>query len=116
MHKKRASPYGKTRPWHPLSMRPARPARHGWNEARVGARAMFDIATAIPVNLSYPVCRLGSRRERTGQPGTRHLPHSACVFHAAHGKFSKECEGEWTGRKGRPWMKLRCPWKVADGA
>ena len=76
-HLKRAEPYGKTRPWHTLSNMPASEARHCWSEARVGARAMVDIATALQVNLTYPVGVLGSRRERMGQPVTRHLHHAA---------------------------------------
>ena len=76
-HLKRAEPYGKTRPWHTLSEMPASHARNGWNEARGGASAMIYIVMAIQVNLPSPVCRLGSRRARTGQPGTRHLHHAA---------------------------------------
>jgi len=115
-HVKRAEPYGDTRPWQTVSKMPASHARKGWNEARVGAQAMSDSATAIPVNLPSPVCRLGSRRARTGPRATRPLSHAACVCHTAPGKLSQACEGEWTGRRGRAWMKPRGPWKVADGA
>jgi hypothetical protein len=37
---------------------------------------MLCIVMAIQVNLTYPVCRLGSRKERMGQPETRHLHHA----------------------------------------
>ena len=75
-HLKRAEPYGKTRPWHTLSEMPASHARNGWSDARVGASARVCIVMAVQVNLSYPVCRLGSRKERMGPPATRHLLHS----------------------------------------
>src|SRR5438874_1383271 len=67
-HLTRAEPYGKTSPWQPLSAMPASHARNCWSETRVGARAMFCIATALQVNLTYPGGRLGSRRARMGQP------------------------------------------------
>ena len=76
---------------------------------------MFYIATAIQVNLIYPVCRLGSRRERTGQPATRHLTHALCVFHDEHGKLPAGCEGEWEGGKGDP-NETPMPQEVAERA
>ena len=77
MHQKRAEPYGNRSPWHTLAAMPASHARNGWNDARGGASAMIFIVMAIQVNLPSPVCRLGSRKERMGQPDTRHLHHSA---------------------------------------
>ena len=66
---------------------------------------MCGMAMAIQGNLPSPVWRLGSRSERTGQPATRHLHHAAGVFPAEHGKLSQECQGQWTGGKGRPRTK-----------
>ena len=63
---------------------------------------MVCIAMAIQVNLPSPVCRLGSRRERMGQPGTRHLHHSVCVIHTQHGRLLEGWEGEGEGGKGDP--------------
>ena len=115
-HVKRASPSGATRPWPPVSTMPASQAHHGWNAARGGARAMSCIATALQGNLPSPVGRLGSRRERTGQPATRPLHHAACVFHTAHGKLLSGGSGRWTGGRGRPRTTSRCLRGVADGA
>ena len=71
---------------------------------------------ALQVNLTDPVCRLGSRRARTGQPATRHLHHFAGVYHTEHGKLLSGCAGKWTGERGRPWTTSRCPQEVAEGA
>jgi len=63
---------------------------------------MMFMVMAIQVNLTYPVCRLGSRRARMGQPVTRHLHHSVCVFHNEHGRLLEGWEGEWEVGKGDP--------------
>ena len=60
------------------------------------------MSLAIQVNLTYPVCRLGSRRARMGPPVTRHLPHSVCVIHTEHGRLCEGCQGEWEVGKGDP--------------
>ena len=76
---------------------------------------MCGMAMALQVNLTYPVCGLGSRSARTGPPATRHLPPSMCVFHDEHGKLSEGCEGEWAGGKGDPNETPR-PQAVAERA
>jgi hypothetical protein len=48
---------------------------------------MMSNAKALQVNLTYPGGRLGSRRARKGQPVTRHLTHSVCVFYTEHGRL-----------------------------
>ena len=63
---------------------------------------MMCIAKALQVNLPSPGGRLGSRRARTGQPGTRHLTHAVCVFHTAHGRLREGGQGEWAVGKGDP--------------
>ena len=63
---------------------------------------MLFIVMAVQVNLPYPVCRLGSRKERMGPPATRHLHHSVCVIHIEHGRLLEGCQGEWEGGKGDP--------------
>ena len=60
------------------------------------------MSLAIQVNLTYPVCRLGSRRARMGPPVTRHLPHSVCGIHTEHGRLCEGCQGEWEVGKGDP--------------
>ena len=55
---------------------------------------------AIQVNLTDPVCRLGSRRARLGPPVTRHLPHAVCVIHTEHGRLCEGWQGAWEGGKG----------------
>ena len=76
---------------------------------------MVGIAMAIQGNLTSPVCCLGSRRARTGQPVTRHLTHAMCVFHDEHGKLPAGCQGEWEGGKGDP-NDTPMPQEVAERA
>ena len=85
-----------------MSDMPASHARNCWSDARVGVRARIFLVMAIQANLIYPVCRLGSRRERMGTPATRHLPHSVCVIHTEHGRLLEGWEGEWAVGKGDP--------------
>ena len=77
---------------------------------------MGCIALAIQGNLPSPVCGLGSRTARTGQPAPRHLHHGVGVFHAAHGQLLSGCSGRWTGGRGRPRTTSRGLRGVADGA
>jgi hypothetical protein len=63
---------------------------------------MMYNAKALQVNLTYPGGRLGSRRARKGQPVTRHLTHSVCVFYTEHGRLREGWEGEWDVGKGDP--------------
>jgi hypothetical protein len=53
----------------------------------------LSILRVTQVNLTYPVSRLGNRRERMGQLETRHLRHVVGVLLAEHGKLPQECEG-----------------------
>jgi hypothetical protein len=50
-----------------------------------GKRDLPTLGTRV--NLTYPVFMLGSRRERTGHLGTRHLQHCVGVLHDEHGKL-----------------------------
>jgi hypothetical protein len=63
---------------------------------------MVAKAKALQGNLSSPGGRLGSRRARQGQPGTRHLPQAVCVFHPEHGRLRQGGQGAWAGGKGAP--------------
>ena len=63
---------------------------------------MLCMATALQVNLTYPVGRLGSRKERMGPPVTRHLHHAVCVIHTEHGRLREGWQGEWEVGKGDP--------------
>ena len=61
---------------------------------------MPSMALALQVNLPSPVGRLGSRKERTGQPATRHLQHSMCVFSTEHGRLPYGCQEQWGRSEG----------------
>ena len=64
---------------------------------------MQRTAMVTQVNLFYPVCILGSRKERKGQLATRHLHHSSNhVLHDEHGRLLEGCQGEWEVGKGDP--------------
>ena len=77
---------------------------------------MQRTAMVTQVNLLYPVCILGSRKERKGQRATRHLHHSSpYVLHDAHGKRPDGCQGEWNVGKGAP-NETSMPQEVADRA
>ena len=101
-HLKRAEPYGKRRPWPPWSAMPASHARHGWRDARGGARARGDLATALQAHLADPGGVPGSRSARRGPPVTRHLTHAVCVDDTEHGRLREGGQGAWTGGKGDP--------------
>ena len=60
---------------------------------------------------------LGSRRERKGQPATRHRQHVVCVLLIAHGTLSQGCTGRWAvGRGAHALPKDHGPGRGAAGA
>src|SRR5215468_414141 len=64
------------------------------------------------VNLSYPEPTLGSRKERMGQPATRHLQHVVGVLLVEHGRAHSGCEGGWEVGKREPNETPRPHWAV----
>ena len=82
-HVKRASPYGKRRPWHTLSTMPASHAGHGWSDTSVGARTRRGLAMALQANLPDPVRVWGAAERGWGPRAPRHLTHAVGVFHTA---------------------------------
>ena len=96
-HVKRASPYGKRRPWHTLSTMPASHAGHGWSDTSVGARTRRGLAMALQANLPDPVRVWGAAERGSGPRAPRHLTHAVGVFHTAFNLFRLGSQlGVWT--------------------
>ena len=76
---------------------------------------MVSKAKALQVTLAYPGGRLGSRRARTGPPGTRHLPIPFESSMLNTGDFVRDVKA--SGKEGRETpTKRQGPDEESDGA